>query len=94
MRSQAKRIRELESGWTPSSEESAALEQLNTTTGTIEQLFARLQVLVGTAGQHRSVLSTMHGWLKTTMGMEGCVVDELLERIRDRINAEARRGKN
>jgi len=91
-RTKDKRIRELESGWSPSEEESEAIEQLNQINGTIQQHFAKIHLIILRAGHHRPVLNHLHGILLNDYGLEDGWVSLTREKLADKLNEIARKS--
>ena len=82
---------ELKSGWSPSEEETEAIEQLNQINGVIQQHFAKMHLIILRAGHHRPVLNHLHGILQNDYGLEDGWVSLTREKLGDKLNEEAHR---
>jgi len=83
---------ELKSGWSPSEEETEAIEQLNQINGTIQQHFAKMHLIILRAGHHRPVLNHLHGILQNDYGLEDGWVSLTREKLADKLNEIARKS--
>ena len=83
---------ELKSGWSPSEEETEAIEQLNQINGVIQQHFAKMHLIILRAGHHRPVLNHIHGILQNDYGLEDGWVSLTREKLADKLNEIARKS--